>query len=281
MAPFDFKDIKIDELIAQTDKTLWKAICSITQSVRESRRSITMDETQTHTKKVRRYFILCCILFCTDARCSRPLHQLITNVVESQGGSALLIKILNRLGVCASADTLSRFVQHKVHTGVLKAMKCKDTFMALSVDNVDFRHGFSRVNVGQQIGCWSGTSVQYIEMNPSLEVINAGTEDESELITQTQGQCTVNTTTDSYQNREQPIAVGHVQVATRKRYERPSPANSPFKQTRSPAPKIRRRMRTGTEQFDITEREPVRDCDCISFETKQETNLWYFCQNTI
>ncbi len=79
-----------------------------------------------HTqKKIRRYFILCCILFCTDARCSRPLHQLITNVVESQGGSALLIKILNRLGVCTSADTLSRFVQHKVHTGVLKAMKCK------------------------------------------------------------------------------------------------------------------------------------------------------------
>ncbi len=52
-------------------------------------------------------------------------------MVESQGGSTLLIKILKRLGVC---DTLSRFVQHKVHTGVLKAMKCKDTFMALSVD---------------------------------------------------------------------------------------------------------------------------------------------------
>ena len=171
VAPFDFNDIKINEQIAQTDKTLWKAICSITQSVRESRRSITMDETQTHTKKVRRYFILCCILFCTDARCSRPLHQLLMNVVESQGGSAVLIKILNRLGVCASADTLSRFVQHKIHTGVLKAMKCKDTFMALSVDNIDFRHGFSRVNVGQQIGCWSGTNVQYIELNPSLEVI--------------------------------------------------------------------------------------------------------------
>ena len=82
VAPFDFNAINIDELIAQADKTLWNAICSITQSVRESRRSITMDDTQTHTKKVWRYFILCCILFCTDARCSRPLHQLITNVVE-------------------------------------------------------------------------------------------------------------------------------------------------------------------------------------------------------
>ena len=102
-------------------------------------------------------------------------------------------------------------------------------------------------------------------MNPSLEVINPGTED---LITQTQGQCTVNTTTDSNQNREQPIAVGiatHVQVASRKRFERPSPANSPFKQTRSPAPKIRRRMRTGTELLDTT---PLRDSDC-SFVTNR------------
>ncbi len=100
-------------------------------------------------------------------------------------------------------------------------------------------------------------------MNPSLEVINPGTED---LITQTQGQCTVNTTTDSNQKRKQPMAVGiatHVQVASRT-----SPANSPFKQTRSPAPKIRRRMRTGTDLLDTTEREPLRDSDC-SFVTNR------------
>ena len=63
VAPFDFNNIKIDEQIAQTDKTLWKAICSITQSVRESRRSITMDETQTHTKK--KYAdTSSCVVFC-------------------------------------------------------------------------------------------------------------------------------------------------------------------------------------------------------------------------
>ena len=36
-----------------------------------------------------------------------------TDLIESQGGSSVLIKILNRLGVCSSADTLSRFIQHK------------------------------------------------------------------------------------------------------------------------------------------------------------------------
>ena len=40
---------------------------------------------------------------------------MLTDTIESQGGSILLIKILNRLGACASADTLSRFVQYKVY----------------------------------------------------------------------------------------------------------------------------------------------------------------------
>ena len=67
-----------------------------------------------HVKRVRSFFLHCTILFCKDDRCSMPLHTLMTDVVESKGGSALLVQILNRLGVCVSADTLSRFVQHKV-----------------------------------------------------------------------------------------------------------------------------------------------------------------------
>ena len=272
LSPFDFNDINTDMLTAQTDQTLWKAICSITKSVRESRRSSSCSqESQTHTKKARRYFILCCILFCTDARCSRPLHQLITNLIESQGGSTLLIKLLNRLGACASADTLSRFVQYKISTGVSRDIKCKNTFMAISVDNIDFSHGYSRVNVGQQVGCWSGTSVQYIEMNPSLEVINPNTvmsevETLSRQVSQTEGYCTMNTLTDSSNIREQPMAACHQEVSTRthrankKRVHRPSPANSRLKQTRSPAPKIRRRMRTGTE-CSQPEREPIRETE--------------------
>ena len=46
-------------------------------------------------------------MFITDDRCSIPLHILIADLVEGQGGSAWLHKILNRLGVCASADTLT------------------------------------------------------------------------------------------------------------------------------------------------------------------------------
>ena len=53
------------------------------------------------SKRIRRLF-----LFSTDDQCCMPLHTLITDMVESQGGSALLIRILNRLGICSSSDVL-------------------------------------------------------------------------------------------------------------------------------------------------------------------------------
>ena len=33
-----------------------------------------------------------------------PLHSLITDIVDSHGGSTELIKILNRLGICSFVD---------------------------------------------------------------------------------------------------------------------------------------------------------------------------------
>ena len=67
-----------------------------------------------HIKKARRFFVVCSLLFCTDDQCSLPLLTLVTDMIESQGGSSLLVKILNRLWVCASSDTLSRFIHYKV-----------------------------------------------------------------------------------------------------------------------------------------------------------------------
>ena len=62
--------------------------------------------------------------------------------------------------------------------------------------------------------------------------------------------------------REQPEAnappIPYRENLSRKRQHTYSPTNSPLKQTRSPAPKIRRRLRTGNEHYSKTEREPVR-----------------------
>ena len=112
-APFEYDEVNFDDLINQIDPQLWRVICLLTRSTSELRGTSKVTDPSSsayHTKRVRCLFLLCTMLFCTDDRCSMPLHTLMTDVEESQGGSALLVQILNCLGVCVSADTLSRFV---------------------------------------------------------------------------------------------------------------------------------------------------------------------------
>jgi len=92
------------------------------------------------------------------------------DVIESQGGSALLVQILNRLGVCVSADTLSWFVQYKVNTCNQYEMKSlkSDTFTVVSADNIDFMQSFACVFCSQKSGSWHGTTVQTAQPLPSL-----------------------------------------------------------------------------------------------------------------
>ena len=100
------------------------------------------------------------------------MHTLITDVVESQGGSTLLVRMLNRIGVCASADTLSRFIQHKVSTCDEDGMKylTPDTFTVVSADNIDFMHSFARIFCGRQTSSWHGTTVKVAQPIPSLSL---------------------------------------------------------------------------------------------------------------
>ena len=147
---YEHDNFNLDILTNKIHPELWAAICLLTRSQRESRgTSAVTDPTSSahHLKKVRRLFLLCTMLFCTDDRCSMPMHTLVTDIIESQGGSTLLVQMLNRLGVCASADTLSRFIQHKVTTCDAYGMKhlTRDTFTVVSADNIDFMHSFARI----------------------------------------------------------------------------------------------------------------------------------------
>ena len=101
--PFEYDELDIDKLIPEMNQTLWKAICLLTRSASERRGTAKVTDPSTssyHVERIRRSSLFCNLLFCTDDCCSLPLHTLVTDVVESQGGSALLIKILNRLGMC-------------------------------------------------------------------------------------------------------------------------------------------------------------------------------------
>ena len=102
-------------------------------------------------KKVHRFFCLCVLLFCTDDRCHLPLHALITDALESYGGSTMLIQMLNRLGACSSADTLARVIQYRVEEREKRGVEqdCNpNSFTIISADNIDFLHSYAQVYCG-------------------------------------------------------------------------------------------------------------------------------------
>ena len=96
------------------DPTLTQHIQTLTKSYNEKRQQGTADEhsLSTHTKKVRRFYYLCVLLFCTNNRCCMPLHALLTDTVKHYGGSSELIRVLNRVGAMASEDTHARLVTY-------------------------------------------------------------------------------------------------------------------------------------------------------------------------
>ena len=100
-----------------------------------------------------------------------PLHTLLTDMIDSQGESDLLVRLLNRLGVCSSFDTLSRFVQYKVsdsdRKGGQEYFDC-DGFTVVPADNIDFLHSYATVFKGSQNSSGHGTSIQAVQPLPSL-----------------------------------------------------------------------------------------------------------------
>ena len=113
-------------------------------------------------------------MFTVNDHCSSPMHVLVADILESQGSTALLHQILNRLGVCASADTLSRFVQSKAENSnwltTTGGNIDSEPFTVVSADNIDFVHKHARI-VGKSKTSWHGTTVQAVQPQPSLSII--------------------------------------------------------------------------------------------------------------
>ena len=167
--PYQFDELDISTIVSQINLTLWNAICTITQSVSEHQGKGKMTEAS-HVKTVRRFFCFCALMFCTNDRCSMPLHNLITDMVDGLGGSSLLIKLLNRLGICSSADTLARSIQYRVtereSTGIQN--ECSSTaFTIISIDNIDFLYSYARVFCGDQKRSWHRTTIQLVQPKPT------------------------------------------------------------------------------------------------------------------
>ena len=109
--PHSIEDFDIENLISELDPDIWKAVCLLTQPL--SSRAI-KNADSSPARHMRRFFCVGTLLFTTNSQCSFPLHTLTADIIEACGGSARLLRILNRLGVCVSADTHARYVQYRV-----------------------------------------------------------------------------------------------------------------------------------------------------------------------
>ena len=104
--PFDYRTIDINKLTESANPQLWKLITLMTASKSRGhvQRQKEWDTLPSYTK-MRQFYCMCTLLFCTNNQCCMPIHLLLTDVVKANGGSSELIKVPNRLGAIASEDT--------------------------------------------------------------------------------------------------------------------------------------------------------------------------------
>ena len=172
---FEFVDLDFDSEIEGIDPKLWEAICLLTKSASERKGLSKVCDPSSkahHRKKVRRFFLLSALLFCINDDYTIPLHTYITDLIEGQGGSTALVKMLNQLGVCASSDTLARYIQGKVSDPLTRISQSldMDSFTAVSADNIDFLHSYARHYKGSNNSSWHGTTIQAVQPLPSLSI---------------------------------------------------------------------------------------------------------------
>ena len=156
-------------VIASTDPLILKFLTIMTQSARQSRRSLFESTVQASTKNIRLLYALSVLQFCTNSTCSAPLHILLTESVICHGGTLELVRILNRLGAAASIETVNRLATHVVQTRLSQGIKPDlepNKLAVVSIDNIDILQPYAFVSCQDATRSWHGTSVQCVQPLP-------------------------------------------------------------------------------------------------------------------
>ena len=174
--PYDYQSLDIDKQIKLVDPALMQHIQTLTKSYNEKRQQGTADERSqsAHTKKVRRFYCLRVLLFCTNARCCMPVHLLLTDTIKYYRGSSELIRVLNRVGAVASEDTHARLVTYvsEQRKREIKEELNTDAFKVPSVDNIEVLLQYAKAYAGRMSSIWDGTSIQCVEPKPTSLILS-------------------------------------------------------------------------------------------------------------
>ena len=157
--PFDISNFNTEAFIANIDPLIWKMIVLLTQNKGHHSAELSCQY------KLKCMYCLCVLMFIRNKQCS-PLHLLLTDYIDSQGGSAELVRNLNRLGAVASTDTHHRYVQYQVQKRISEGLTHsldKRQFTVVSIDNIDFLQSSAFVYCGDQSRSWHGTTVQAVQ----------------------------------------------------------------------------------------------------------------------
>ena len=167
--------LSIDTYMQSVNPLLKEFINFITSTVRERQHSsVTCESDKSkQVKKVRRYFILCQLLYCTNPMQPMLINNLMSDVVEMCGGSRQLIRILNRLGCTSSVDTHDRLVTLHAETQCTCSVWDNiqnNVFTVASVDNFDMLQSYAAVYCGNQQRSYHGTTIQLVQPDTRLHI---------------------------------------------------------------------------------------------------------------
>lgn len=156
--------LNIEEQINNIDPALWAFIELITRTIRKTE----VTEENAHVKNLRRYYILCLLIFCTNSQQPTVLHTLLSDTIEVCGGSRKLMRIFNRFGAVSSPDTHDRFVTdiaEKQRSKTLWDDLSDDTLTVASADNFDMLQSHASVFHGDQSRSYHAVTLQVAQPN--------------------------------------------------------------------------------------------------------------------
>lgn len=147
MTKYYARNFSLQEFSDSIDPQLKDFIGIATETVRKQQHQNTHNVSQLydHTKNVHQLFILRILMYCANPKGPTPLHNILADVIETNGGSRQFIRILNCIGYVSSPDTHDRFVtmhaeeqrEKNIWTQISPCL-----FTVASVDNFDVTKSF-------------------------------------------------------------------------------------------------------------------------------------------